>query len=159
MPNYAKLTIFIFGIIPFSIIYFLTLFGLQELRNEFILKFLEFVFVIASVALGCVFIVLGLFKLGTSVIDRLSSRSIEINSPTPSAEVQNIEARGATVQEFVENPPQSRGESKEFNFAKYKQGSPEAANAYKQSPEHINNMEKIRTIDEIIADARRRITA
>lgn len=159
MPNYAKLTIFIFGIIPFSIIYFLTLFGLQDLRNEFILKFLEFVFVIASVALGCVFIVLGLFKLGTSVIDRLSSRSIEINSPTTSAEVANIESRGATVQEFVENPPQSRGENKGFDFGRYKQGSPEAANAYKQSQEHRNNMEKIRTIDEIIADARRRITA
>lgn len=159
MPNYLKLTIFIFGIIPFSIIYFLTLFGLQDLRNEFILKFLEFVFVLASVSLGCVFIVLGLFKLGTAIIDRLSSRSIEINSPTPQAEVANIEFRGATVQEFVDNSTQSRGENKEFNFAKYKQGSPEAANAYKQSQEHRNAVEKIRTIDEILAAARTELKA
>lgn len=158
MPSYITLTIYIFTVFPVSIIFIFTLLGLDDLRNEFISKFLIAVFVLALVALACVLIVLGLFKLGTSLVDKLSSRSYEIKSPTPQAEVQNIESRGATVQESSDNSQRSGGENKGFDFGRYKPGSNEAANAYKQSQEHKNMVEGIRQIDEILKAARKELS-
>lgn len=158
MTNYIKMAIFIFAIIPFSIIYFLTLFGLQDIRNEFILKLLEFVAVLGVVCLAAIIILFAIFKIGTLLIDKLSSRSYEINSPTTQAESQNIEPRGATVQESSDKLSGSRAENKSFDFGKYKPGSNEAANAYKQSSEHRNTVEGIRQIDEILKAARKELS-
>lgn len=55
------------------------------------------------------------------------------------------------------NYPQVIEEGRGFDFGKYKQGSPEAANAYKQSSEFKENSEKLRTLDQLIKDARKEI--
>ena len=79
------------------------------------------------------------------------------SSPTPAPETQNIDVRGATVQDLTDNSGESRVEKKGFDFAKYKSPN-EAGNAYKQSDEHRENQHKLRTIDELIQAARKEIS-
>lgn len=73
--------------------------------------------------------------------------------PTPQVESAQKTATEPPTEAKTDIPTQSRGES--FDFSKYKQGSPEAANAYKNSQEAKENLDKLRTLDQLIEEARK----
>lgn len=77
----------------------------------------------------------------------------EIDSPLPSV----VEQKQPEPPPMPNNSTQVVEEGRGFDFGKYKQGSPEAANAYKQSSEFKENAEKLRTLDQLIKDARKQI--
>lgn len=77
--------------------------------------------------------------------------------PTPQVDASQKTATEPLQEAKTDQTTQSRGET--FDFSKYKQGSPEAANAYKNSQEAKENLDKLRTLDQLIEEARKATNA
>jgi len=147
MTNYLKITIFIFAIIPFSIVYFCWLFGFYDALKEFVEKIVWFI-IFGGLA----------YKMFTIFMDWCMSRASEY-SPTPQVESSEKAPEPTPDQKKGDMLGQSRGEDQGFDFSKYKPGSPEAASAYKNSQEFKDNQYKLRTLDALLDDARKQVGA
>lgn len=138
MINYLKIALFLFAIIPFSIIYFSWLFGFDETAKYMSERVFWFI------------ICMGLaYKVITRFIDWCMQRGEDKPSPL-SENMPNLQQN--TLLDQKSSDIQS-GSSGSFDMSKYKPGSQEAANAYKQSSEHLETVQAIREIDDILADA------
>ncbi len=80
---------------------------------------------------------------------------LELSSPTPQVASNQKAPLDAKEAVKTDNPSESRGTDKGFDFNKFKQGSPEAANAYKNSDESKSALDKLRTLDQLIEEARK----
>ena len=154
----VKIISVVCGLLPFAYIYFCWLFGLNDLLYDFLEKVF---FAILSIGLFWKGLAIFINWCTSNNYDDDDYYAVELLKGSqvyvPTLQVASTQKAPLDTKEAVktDNPAESRGTDKGFDFNKFKQGSPEAANAYKNSDESKAALDKLRTLDQLIEEARK----